>query len=79
MTPADLEARNPNNIGGDIAGGATSLWQIVARPRLSTNPYATGVDGVYLCSSSTPPGAGVHGLNGLHAANRALRWLERHP
>ena len=77
MTPADLERRNANIVGGDIAGGAMSLWQTIARPRLSTNPYATGVPGVYLCSSSTPPGAGVHGLNGFHAVTRALRWLER--
>jgi phytoene dehydrogenase-like protein len=77
MTPADLEARNANIIGGDIAGGANSLWQTFARPRLTTNPYATGVPGAYLCSSSTPPGAGVHGLCGKHAVDRALAWLHR--
>ncbi len=77
MTPADLEAYNPNNIGGDIAGGATDPVQLVARPRLAADPYATGIPGVRLCSSSTPPGAGVHGMSGYHAARSALRVLLR--
>lgn len=74
-TPADLEAYNPNYIGGDIGGGAATFGQIVGRPRLSTDPYATGLPGVFLCSSSTPPGGGVHGLCGHHAARSALRVL----
>jgi len=74
-TPADFEADNPNYVGGDIAGGANDLRQLVARPRLAADPYATGVPGVYLCSAATPPGAGVHGMCGFHAAHRALRWL----
>lgn len=74
-SPADLEAANPNYVGGDIAGGATDPWQLVARPRLSPDPYATGIPGVRLCSASTPPGAGVHGLSGFHAARSALRVL----
>ncbi|WP_370248008.1 phytoene desaturase family protein [Nocardioides sp.] len=73
-TPADYAAHNANYRGGDIAGGANDLVQLVARPRLR-DPYATGVDGVYLCSSSTPPGAGVHGMCGLRAARRALAGL----
>jgi phytoene dehydrogenase-like protein len=74
-TPADLEAYNPNNVGGDIAGGSTDPWQLVARPKLAADPYATSVAGVRLCSSSTPPGAGVHGMSGYHAARSALRVL----
>jgi phytoene dehydrogenase-like protein len=74
-TPADLEAYNPAWVGGDIAGGATDPVQLVARPRLATDPYATGIPGLYLCSASTPPGAGVHGLCGYHAARSALRVL----
>ncbi len=72
MGPAALEARNANLIGGDIAGGAADLAQIFARPIASLNPYATPIDGVYLCSSSTPPGVGVHGMCGYHAAQAAL-------
>ncbi|ORW48074.1 FAD-dependent oxidoreductase [Mycobacterium paraense] len=72
---ADLAAYNPNYIGGDILGGANDRLQVVLRPRLAVNPYATGVPGVYLCSQSTPPGAGIHGLCGYHAAASALRWL----
>jgi len=70
--PADLERRNANLVGGDIGGGAGDLRQIIARPVLSLNPYATPIDGVYLCSSSTPPGIGVHGMCGYHAARAAL-------
>ncbi|MFP4312539.1 MAG: phytoene desaturase family protein, partial [Nitriliruptoraceae bacterium] len=74
-TPADFEAANPNLVGGDIGGGANLPWQLVARPRFATDPYATGVPGVFLCSSSTPPGGGVHGMPGAHAARSALRVL----
>jgi len=74
---AELEAYNRNFIGGDILGGANDGLQVILRPRISINPYATGVPGVYLCSQSTPPGAGIHGLCGYHAAEAALRWLQK--
>jgi phytoene dehydrogenase-like protein len=70
--PAEFEAYNTNFIGGDIIGGANSPMQIVSRPRLGLQPYATGIPGVFLCSASTPPGAGVHGMNGFNAARAAL-------
>ena len=73
MFPADLERGNANLVGGDIAGGAADFAQWLARPVLSLNPYKTAVDGVYLCSSSTPPGIGVHGMCGWHAARAVLR------
>jgi phytoene dehydrogenase-like protein len=73
MGPAEMERRNANLIGGDIAGGASDLSQLFARPVASLNPYATPMPGVYLCSSSTPPGIGVHGMCGYHAAQVALR------
>ncbi|HET6190330.1 MAG TPA: NAD(P)/FAD-dependent oxidoreductase, partial [Trebonia sp.] len=69
---AALEARNPNLVGGDIAGGYSGLSQFVSRPVLSTRPWRTPLPGVYLCSASTPPGAGVHGMGGYHAARLAL-------
>jgi phytoene dehydrogenase-like protein len=62
-----------HDAGGDIAGGAMSVWQTLMRPVARWDPYRTPVDGVYLCSASTPPGPGVHGMAGLHAAGRALR------
>lgn len=72
-TTADsIEGYNPNYIGGDIASGAVSLRQMFARPVLSTNPWRTPLAGVYLASASTPPGPGVHGLGGWHAARHAL-------
>jgi phytoene dehydrogenase-like protein len=76
-TPADFEAGNANQVGGDITGGALTLRQLVARPRLGPDPYATSADGVFLCSSSTAPGAGVHGMCGHNAARSALRVLLR--
>lgn len=76
-TPAQLEAHNANYIGGDIAGGANDPWQIVMRPRVSPNPYSLGARGLYLCSASTPPGAGVHGMGGANAAAAALKELSR--
>jgi phytoene dehydrogenase-like protein len=72
-TPADFEARNRNFVGGDINGGAMDLGQLLARPALSANPYRTPLAGVYLCSASTPPGGGVHGMCGYSAALTALR------
>lgn len=73
--PAAMEAYNPNYVGGDISAGANTARQIALRPRLAVNPYSLGVPGVYLCSSATPPGAGVHGMGGLHAAETALARL----
>lgn len=73
MTPAQLEEWDPNLIGGDLGGGAADLGQFIARPVLSRRPWATPARGVYLCSSSTPPGGGVHGMGGWHAAGLALR------
>jgi phytoene dehydrogenase-like protein len=70
--PADIEADNPNYIGGDITGGVTDLRQMFTRPTVSLRPWVTGAPGLYLCSSSTPPGAGVHGMCGWHAAKLAL-------
>jgi phytoene dehydrogenase-like protein len=75
--PADLEAENPNYVGGDVASGANTALQLVFRPRLGLDPYATGIPGVYLCSASTPPGAGVHGMCGAGAAATALRHLHK--
>jgi len=71
--PAAMEAENPNYVGGDINGGLASLWQLIARPALRANPYATPNDKLLLCSASTPPGGGVHGMCGFHAARAALR------
>lgn len=74
-TPAQLERHNANYLGGDIGGGANDPWQLVMRPRMSPRPYSLGAKGLYLCSSSTPPGGGVHGMAGFHAATLALRDL----
>jgi phytoene dehydrogenase-like protein len=66
-------AYNPNYIGGDIAGGANTPLQLFARPRITLNPYKTGIPGVFICSASTPPGGGVHGMGGYNAAQAVLR------
>jgi phytoene dehydrogenase-like protein len=71
-TACDVALHDRNYEGGDINGGAGTLMQTVFRPIPRWNPYRTPVDGVYLCSSSTPPGGGVHGMCGLHAATAAL-------
>lgn len=74
-TAPALAAYNPTYVGGDIAGGTASLWQMVVRPALTLDPYGTPLPHVFLCSSSTPPGPAVHGLCGLGAAERALAYL----
>ena len=71
--PGEIEAYNANCAGGDISGGAYGGLQFFARPVLAFDPYATPAPNLYLCSSSTPPGGGVHGMCGLHAAESALR------
>ncbi len=73
LFPADMERRNANLVGGDIAGGAGDLAQLFTRPVPSLDPYATPLPNVYLCSASTPPGIGVHGMCGFYAAQSALR------
>lgn len=72
MGPADLERHDANYVGGDIAVGRTDLTQLVTRPVVSRRPWRTPVPGLYLCSSATPPGPGVHGMCGWHAAQAAL-------
>ena len=74
-TPATLEKMDANLLGGDIAGGALSLRQFIFRPTL--RGYATGARNLYLCSASTSPGGGVHGMCGYHAAQLALRQMKR--
>ena len=70
-----MSVYNANYIGGDIIGGASSPTQLLFRPRFALDPYATGIPGTYLCSASTPPGAGAHGMCGANAAGRALAEL----
>jgi phytoene dehydrogenase-like protein len=69
----NLEQYNPNYVGGDINGGAIDISQLFTRPVLRSSPYRTSSKGLYICSASTPPGGGVHGMCGYHAARRALR------
>jgi phytoene dehydrogenase-like protein len=76
-TPAALEAENPNYTGGAITGGVADLWQLFARPALRLDPYSTPNRRIFLCSASTPPGGGVHGMCGYHAARSAGRRLSR--
>jgi phytoene dehydrogenase-like protein len=71
-SPAQMQAHDANYIGGDINGGVQDLLQLFARPTPSFTPYRTPAKGIYICSSSTPPGGGVHGMCGLHAARAAL-------
>ena len=74
-SPAELAARNENYVGGDIITGANTPLQVLIRPRPALDPYSTGIPGVYICSAATPPGAGVHGMNGYNAAQSVLRQL----
>jgi phytoene dehydrogenase-like protein len=73
LPPAALEQFDGNLVGGDVGGGAADLRQFVARPIMSAHPWRTPLKGVYLCSASTPPGGGVHGMGGWHAAHLAQR------
>jgi phytoene dehydrogenase-like protein len=73
MAPAELERRDANLVGGDINGGVQDLFQQYTRPAIRPVPYSTPLRGVYICSSSTPPGGGVHGMCGYFAAGVALR------
>lgn len=77
MSPADIEAHNPNMIGGDIAGGSNAISQFFFRPTRRWNPYTTPNRRLFLCSSSTPPGGGVHGMCGYWAAQAALSAVLR--
>jgi len=72
MNSMQMEAYNPNYIGGDINGGIIDIGQLFTRPALRSSPYRTSAKGIYICSSSTPPGGGVHGMCGFHAAATAL-------
>lgn len=75
MAPPELEAMNPNYVGGHINGGLQDLRQLFFRPVPRLDPYSTPLDDLFICSSSTPPGGGVHGMCGYHAAGSALRSL----
>jgi phytoene dehydrogenase-like protein len=77
LSPADFERRNANYVGGDITGGVMDVWQLFTRPTWRLNPYSTPIKGIYLCSASTPPGAGVHGMCGYFAAKTALRGMPK--
>jgi phytoene dehydrogenase-like protein len=73
MNTIQMEEYNPNYVGGDISGGVIDIGQLFTRPALRYSPYRTSAKGIYICSSSTPPGGGVHGMCGYHAAQRALK------
>jgi phytoene dehydrogenase-like protein len=73
MNTRDFAAYNANNVGGDVIGGVMDLSQMFTRPVARWNPYTTPDKGIYICSSSTPPGGGVHGMCGFHAARAALK------
>jgi phytoene dehydrogenase-like protein len=75
MDTAAMERHNPNYVGGDITGGVADLGQLFTRPVARLDPYSTPARGVYICSASTPPGGGVHGMCGYFAARSAARWL----
>ena len=74
-TAVQLEVYNPNYVGGDINGGAQDLGQLFTRPVAQMTPYRLPVRGLYFCSSSTPPGGGVHGMCGYYAAQAAFKAL----
>jgi len=71
--PARLEAEEPNCVGGDVMGGRMDLRGLLARPVLSLNPYATPDPSIFICSASTPPGGGIHGMCGVNAARAVVR------
>ena len=75
--PAAMEACDANYVGGDINGGLGDWRQLLFRPVVRWNPYTTPDPAIFLCSSSTPPGGGVHGMCGHHAARAASRRLDR--
>lgn len=75
MNAQQMEAYNPNYVGGDINGGIIDIRQLYTRPAVRISPYRTSAKGIYICSSATPPGGGVHGMCGYHAANTVLRDL----
>jgi phytoene dehydrogenase-like protein len=76
LAASQWERYNPNYVGGDIGGGVMGVRRMLRGPFRGRLPYATGTEGVFLCSSSTPPGGGVHGMCGYHAAKVALRWMK---
>jgi len=73
MNTVQMESYNPNYVGGDINGGVLDITQLYTRPALRWSPYNTSAKGIYVCSSATPPGGGVHGMCGFHAAKKALK------
>lgn len=77
MTATEMEEYNPNYPGGDINNGRQSIDQIFTRPALRFSPYKTSAKGLFICSSATPPGGGVHGMCGYHAARKAISYLKR--
>jgi phytoene dehydrogenase-like protein len=77
MRPGDFERYNPNYVGGAITGGVADVFQLFTRPVARLNPYTTPNPRLFICSASTPPGGGVHGMCGYHAAHAALRRIDR--
>jgi phytoene dehydrogenase-like protein len=73
MNAQQVQQYNPNYVGGDINGGVIDITQLFSRPALRLSPYRTSANGIYICSSSTPPGGGVHGMCGYHAAMKAMK------